>query len=242
MRMPTRAQALSQMMLRASLRFEAWKALTASDGCRQFVSHGGRPPSSVTPSSMPACLRKSASFVGRLAIDLCSPSVSGFTLSTMPGMAIEPSSFTSRARILQSAMVGSGTGPPHMPLCTGCLSAFTSTFTVTMPRSAVVIDGRPVSKLAVSVRTMASACSIARCFLRKSPSDPDPASSSPSMTILTLTGSAPAVLSHESMAATCTRMPALSSAAPRPKRRPSFSVGSNGLVCHLSSSPAGCTS
>src|SRR5712664_2221521 len=40
-RRPTRAQALSTMMLRASLRELAWIALTASEGCRQFISHGG---------------------------------------------------------------------------------------------------------------------------------------------------------------------------------------------------------
>ena len=39
-RMPTRAQATSLMMLRASLRLEAWIAFTASEGCHQFVSHG----------------------------------------------------------------------------------------------------------------------------------------------------------------------------------------------------------
>src|SRR5262249_39704877 len=43
-RMPTRAQALSQMMLRASLRELAWMALMAIDGWRQFISQAGRPP------------------------------------------------------------------------------------------------------------------------------------------------------------------------------------------------------
>ena len=144
---------------------------------------------------------------------------------------------------MQSAIAGSGTGPPHIPLCTGCLSAFTSTWTTTMPRRAVVIDGRPVSKFAVSVRTMASACSICRCFLRKAGKEPEPASSSPSTIILTLTGSEPCAFSQESMAAMCTRMPALSSAAPRAKRRPSFSVGSKGSgMIHFEASPAGCTS
>ena len=75
----------------------------------------------------------------------------------MPGIAIEPSSFTRRDRIFESAMAASGTGPPHIPLCTGCLSAFTSTFTTTIPRSAVVMLGSPVSKFPVSVSTMASA-------------------------------------------------------------------------------------
>ena len=139
-------------------------------------------------------------------------------------------------------MAASGTGPPHIPLCTGCLSAFTSTLTTTIPRSAVVMLGSPVSKFPVSVSTIASACSILRCLRKKSPSDPEPASSSPSMMILTFTGSAPAVFSHDSMAATWTRIPALSSAAPRPHKRPSFSTGSNGFVAHFSSSPAGCTS
>ena len=49
-RMPTRAHADSQMMLRASFRLLAWMAFTAIDGCRQFISHGcAPPPSSSTP-------------------------------------------------------------------------------------------------------------------------------------------------------------------------------------------------
>ena len=56
-------------------------------------------------------------------------------------------------------MAASGTGPPHKPECTEPLSARTVTSTATRPRSEVVIDGNPVSKFAVSVRTMASAAS-----------------------------------------------------------------------------------
>ena len=64
--MPTRAHAESQMMLRASLRVLAWMALTASDGWRQFVSHGWRPPpSSSTPGNSPACSRKCAVVPGQ---------------------------------------------------------------------------------------------------------------------------------------------------------------------------------
>src|SRR5882672_3940115 len=133
----------------------------------------------------------------------------------MPGRLMLPSSLTSLARIFASAMAGSGTGPPHMPLCTGCFSPITSTCTVTRPRRAVVIDGRPVSKFAVSVSTIASACSRSRCFLRNAGSDPEPDSSSPSTIIFTLTGRDPCAFSQESIAAMCTRMPALSSAAPR---------------------------
>ena len=55
-----------------------------------------------------------------------------------------------------------------MPECSDCLSARTSTSTATRPRSAVVIDGRPVSKLPVSVRTMASAASSFLCARRNS--------------------------------------------------------------------------
>ena len=80
-RTPTRAQALSQMMLRASLRELAWMALTASEGCRQFISHGGMPPRSFVPGSMPACLRKRSSLVGSAAIDFFSSALSGRTLS-----------------------------------------------------------------------------------------------------------------------------------------------------------------
>ena len=79
--MPIRAQALSTMMLRASLRELAWMALTAIDGCRQFISHGCRPPRRSTPSSIPACLRKSFSSEGSALMLLRSESLSGFTLS-----------------------------------------------------------------------------------------------------------------------------------------------------------------
>ena len=80
-RMPSRAQALSQMMLRASLRELAWTALIAIDGCRQFISHGGRPPRSFVPGSIPACLRKRSSSVGSACNDFFSSAVSGRTLS-----------------------------------------------------------------------------------------------------------------------------------------------------------------
>ena len=80
-RMLTRAQALSTMMFRASLRELAWIAFTVKDGWRQFVSRGCRPPNSCTPSSIPACLRKSSASPGSDAIAFRSASLSGFTFS-----------------------------------------------------------------------------------------------------------------------------------------------------------------
>ena len=80
-RMPARAHALSQTMLRASRLLLAANAFTAMLGCRQFISHGGRPPSSFVPGSIPACLRNNSSLVGSAAIDLRSSAVSGRTLS-----------------------------------------------------------------------------------------------------------------------------------------------------------------
>ena len=73
-----------------------------------------------------------------------------------------------------------------------CSSARTSTSTVTRPRSAVVIEGTPVSKLAVSVSTIASAESAGAVLRRNAARWPEPTSSSPSTTIFTLSGSAPA--------------------------------------------------
>ena len=97
----------------------------------------------------------------------CSAAVSGFTWSSTPGMAIEPSGFVSVASIRHSPITGSGIGPPHMPECTACFSPRTSTSIVTSPRSAVVMDGSPTSKFDVSVSTMASAFNSAACFCRK---------------------------------------------------------------------------
>ena len=127
-------------------------------------------------------------------------SVSGFTRSLIPGMAMDPSGLLSEASIRQSPITGSGTGPPHMPECTLCLSPRTSTLTTTIPRKAVVIEGSPVSKLLVSVRTIASAFrSFAFCF-RNAVRCPDPTSSSPSTTIFTFSGSPPPPLRHDSTA------------------------------------------
>ena len=115
-RTPIRAHAESQMMFRASLRLLAWNAFTAIDGCRQFISQGWVPcPSISTPGNIPACFRKCASSPGSAAMLLRSLSVSGFTCSLMPGMAMEPSGLVSEASIRQRPITGSGTGPPHIP-------------------------------------------------------------------------------------------------------------------------------
>ncbi len=81
MRIPSRAHADSTRMLRASARVLAWIALMASEGMRQLVSYGWRPPSSCVPSSIPACLRKVASSMGSAAMLAFSSAVSGRTRS-----------------------------------------------------------------------------------------------------------------------------------------------------------------
>ena len=155
---------------------------------------------------------------------------------------MRPASSTSPASILASASTGSGMGPPHMPEWTLCRSARTSTSAMTSPRSAMVTEGTPVSKLPVSVSTIASASSRERYLRRKAERCSEPISSSPSMRMRTFTGSSPAARTQLSTAAAWTRMPDLSSALPRPYSRPSRSTGSKGGDFHASSSPGGWTS
>jgi hypothetical protein len=100
----------------------------------------------------------------------------------------------------------------------------------------------PVSKLAVSESTMKSAESIGLYFARNAPRLPEPISSSPSITNLTLHGRAPLDCRYDATAATCAITPALSSAVPRPYRRPLRSCGSKGGDSQRSWRPSGCTS
>ncbi len=80
-RRPTRAQAASTTMLRASLRLEAWMAFTESAGRHQFSSQGWRLPSSFTPLASPACRANSFRVTGRRAMLLFSLAESGRTSS-----------------------------------------------------------------------------------------------------------------------------------------------------------------
>ena len=136
--------------------------LDGVDGDRRLppVHLPGVRPSRAAPrpaAAPPACgsaprRRGSASMLCR---SLCGQRL--HLLRRCPGWRWTPSGFVSDASIRHSPITGSGTGPPHMPEWTDCFSARTSTSTTTRPRSAVVMDGSPVSKLLVSVRTMASA-------------------------------------------------------------------------------------
>ena len=82
MRMPTRAHADSQMMLRASLRVLAWMALTAIDGWRQFISHGcGRRRAAARRAAAPPARGTSPRRSGSAAMLFRSASVSGRTFS-----------------------------------------------------------------------------------------------------------------------------------------------------------------
>ena len=69
-------------------------------------------------------------------------------------MFSEPSLLRRSAMSAERTCTGSGTGPPHIPLCSGWSRTLTSTSTWQMPRSWYVSAGTPVSKLAVSERTM----------------------------------------------------------------------------------------
>ncbi len=100
----------------------------------------------------------------------------------------------------------------------------------------------PVSKFAVSDSTMKSASSRSRYAFRKRSRFSEPISSSPSITKRTFTGRSPPDFRYEATAAMCVMQPALSSAVPRPNRRPSRTTGSYGGDSHFSGRPSGCTS
>jgi hypothetical protein len=104
------------------------------------------------------------------------------------------------------------------------------------------MEGTPTFQFTESVRTMTSARSVSAWAARNSGRCSLPVSSSPSITTLTFTGRCPRARSQASTAATWTRIPALSSALPRPYSRPSRSVGSNGGLVQAATSPVGCTS
>ena len=70
-----------------------------------------------------------------------SPSVSGFTCSLIPGMAMLPSGLVNEAIIRQRPITGSGTGPPHMPECTLCFSARTSTLVAHLRSRGILATG-----------------------------------------------------------------------------------------------------
>jgi hypothetical protein len=103
-----------------------------------------------------------------------------------------------------------------MPEWTGRSSARTVTYTSAMPRSDQVSDGHPTFQFTRSVSTIASAASSSAWAVRNSPRWGEPISSSPSMMTLTLQGSSPRAVVHARIAATWARIPALSSAVPRP--------------------------
>ncbi len=156
-----------------------------------------------------------------------------------PGTRMSPLSSCSEVSMRISAASASGAAPPKEPLWTASRSVRTSTVNAAMPRSDVVTAGSPTRGFPVSATTMASARS--RSGLRSTnASSRSPAYSSwPSMMTLMPTGKRPW---KARSAVTWEITPDLSSAQPRPYRRPSISVGSNGGVRHAAGSPAGCTS
>ena len=100
-----------------------------------------------------------------------------------------------------------------MPEWTAWVSVRTSTSTRIMPRRLVVSEGTPMSQFPASAITMTSAARRSRYRRSRSGRVAEETSSSPSMKNRTVTGrSSPRARS----APTCTAIPALSSAAPRP--------------------------
>ena len=218
--------------------------ITATDGLRHRRSYTltfGFPTSS-TPGRTPHAFRSASVSSGSCSMRARSRSVRGVASSANPSMATSPCSSTSDAITFASASAGSGTAPPAMPLCTGPSSARRDTSTPAMPRSEYVIPGTPTFQLLASARTRTSAASSSRCFVRNASRRGEPISSSPSTSTRTLHGSSPTVRSQAATVAACATAPALSSAVPRPYRRPLRSRGSNGGDVQLSTMPGGCTS
>ena len=90
-------------------------------------------------------------------------------------------------------MAGSGTGPPHMPECSDCLSARTSTSHGDQAAQRGGDRRQPGLEVAgVGEHDGVGGQACLACFCRNSPRCPEPISSSPSTMIFTLSGSAPA--------------------------------------------------
>ena len=101
------------------------------------------------------------------------------------------------------------------------------------------IVGRPGAIIGLSKIRVASvgSASAAKCSRAELP----PLSSSPSITKAARTGSSPAAARRCTAATSMKRLP-LSSLAPRAKRLPSRTTGSNGGLVQSSSGPGGWTS
>ena len=135
-----------------------------------------------------------------------------------------------------SAISASGTVPPCRPEWTGASSVRTSTSRMATPRSEVVSVGSPTRQLLPSAISTTSAAKRSGLASTYWPKVTRPVSSSPSITTLMPTGEAAPTARSEPA---CSAMPHLSSAVPRPYRRPPRSAGSNGGEVHAASSPAG---
>ncbi len=163
--------------------------------------------------------------------------------SWTPATATAPSSSHSVDSSLTVASMASGTAPPNMPECEACSRVRTVRVKRALPRSETVSAGVAASQLPESATTMTSARNASAFSARNAAKDAEPASSSPSMKRLTpRSKSVPSASITARSAPTWAMTPALSSAAPRPYRRLSRTVGSNGADSHSASSPTGCTS
>ena len=111
-----------------------------------------------------------------------------------------------------------------------------------MPLSPHEIVGLPAASLYPASQMQPSARRRSAFRSTKAARCSDPISSSPSYSTRTRSGSSPIVARYASIAwSRAMRLPLLSE-TPRPKRKPSRSVGSNGGVDHSSSGSGGWTS
>ena len=181
---------------------------------------------------MPASARTVVS-----SMSLCSPPT-GSSEAT-PGTARSPCSSYMDAISMAASVFASRIGPPYWPECTGWCNALTCTSMSVLPRSDVVREGISADQLPESATMITSESNSSLCSSMKGMKLGEPISSSPSMKTLMLTfrSSPRACNAPEWMA-----MPPPSSAAPRPYRRVSITVPTNGSVFHAVASGTGCTS
>ena len=183
-------------------------------------------------STMPASARTVASSISR-----CRPPTG--SSDATPGTAKSPLASYMEEINIAASVFASRIGPPYWPECTGCSNALICTSISVLPRSDVVSDGISADQLPESATMITSEANSSRCSSMNGMKLGEPISSSPSMNTLMFTfKSSPNAFSAPEWMA----IPPPSSAAPRPYRRVSISVPTNGSVFHTFGSGTGCTS
>ena len=150
-------------------------------------------------------------------------------------------------RMRVSTRIGFCAAPPKMPECRSRLAALIRTSSYISPRSEVVMAGVSRSHMPVSQTKAKSAFRSSLFFSRNGTKFFEPISSSPSMTMVTSTGSEPVTDFQARQASTKVINCPLSSSAPRATMifRPSawsVTAGSKGGRCQRLSGSTGCTS